>query len=269
MESSAPPPSEDVAIRLVGLRKRYLSREVLSGIDLEVSSGTVFGYIGPNGAGKTTTVKILAGLILDFEGSASVTGIDLREDAREIKRRIGFVPENAPLYEGLTAYELLELIGRLRELEEQLLERRAYSLLEAFGLASQAHARLGSFSKGMRQKVLLASSLLHDPDVLFLDEPLSGLDVESTIFVKELIRALAQAGKTIFYCSHMMDIVERVCDRIVILNGGVIVADGSFDELAHGERDRSLEEVFSELTGQHEPEDRVAQLIESLQDDSS
>lgn len=268
VETRVPP--FDVTIEVRGLEKSYLKKPVLRGIDLDIHRGTVFGYLGPNGAGKTTTVKILAGLQPEFEGQISVAGYDVRKHPREVKRRVGFVPEAAALYDGLTAVEFLDLIGKLREMEAPQLQRRIEALLEAFELTKRAHSRLGSYSKGMRQKVLLAAALLHDPEIVFLDEPLSGLDVASTTFVKELIRALADAGKTVFYCSHMMDIVERVCDRIVILHEGKIVADGSFEELARKtedgslETDVSLEKVFSELTGQEGPHGRVRKLLRAL-----
>ena len=163
--------------------------------------------------------------------------------------------------------EFLFLLGRLREMPDALIQRRAEALLEGFGLANERFSRLGTFSKGMRQKVLLSSALLHDPDVLFLDEPLSGLDVESTVLVKELLAALATAKKTVFYCSHVMDVVERVCDRILILDGGRIVADGSFAELAGPDRDTSLEDVFGRLTGQGDPTSRIEMIIQALGDD--
>ncbi|MEQ8768424.1 MAG: ABC transporter ATP-binding protein [Planctomycetota bacterium] len=263
------PAQSDLAIRISGLKKRFHEKRVLQGLDLEIPRGMVFGYIGPNGAGKTTTVKILAGLDRQFDGEVEVAGFDVRSDPREVKRRIGFVAESAALYEGLTAWEFLELIGRMRSLSDRVIAHRAGELLKLFDLGSRAHTRLGSFSKGMRQKVLLSAALLDDPEILFLDEPLSGLDVASTILVKDLIRSLANAGKTIFYCSHMMDVVERVCDRIVILNDGVVAADGSFEELAHGERDRSLEQVFSSLTGQRSQASEIEHLLQAFDPDQA
>lgn len=252
---------ETPAIVCRGLVKSYPGHEVLRGIDFEIPRGTVFGYIGPNGAGKTTTVRILAGIDDDYEGEVYVAGLNVGLVPREVKARIGLVPESAHLYEGLTIYEHLQLIGRLHAMDEAAIETRAFDLLEIFELQSRAHNRLATCSKGMKQKVMFCSALLPDPEVLFLDEPLSGLDVESTIFVKGLIRAWADSGRTVMYCSHMMDVVERVCDRIVILDDGGIVADGSFAELAARSDEASLEGLFREVTGSESPEGRIEALL--------
>jgi ABC-2 type transport system ATP-binding protein len=252
------------AIELRDLGKSFSGTRVLNGLTLAVPRGQVLGYIGPNGAGKSTTVKILVGMLGGFTGEARVAGIDVRADPIALKRRIGYVPENAILYESLTAHETLELVGRLHELPDAETERRIPEVLSAFDLETRMASRLGSFSKGMRQKVLLAAALMHDPDVLFLDEPLSGLDVGSTILVKALIRALAARGKTVFYCSHVMDVVERVCDRIVILDRGTIVADGSFEELSRNREGGSLERIFAELTRSGGEDEKVARLLEAM-----
>ncbi|MHC5209646.1 MAG: ABC transporter ATP-binding protein [Planctomycetota bacterium] len=254
------------SILVRGLGKSFHGKAVLRGIDLEVQRGQVLGYIGANGAGKTTTVRILTGLLGDFEGTAEVAGHDVRHAPLEVKARIGYVPENAALYDALSVREFLLLVGRLHGLPDAVSLRRMEELLAAFGLAERIGSRLGSLSKGMRQKVLICSALLHDPQVIFLDEPLSGLDVASTILVKTLIRALADRGRTVFYCSHMMDVVERVCDRIVILSEGHIVADGTFEELSAARSGGSLESIFAELTGAG-GEDALAQRIVSAIDD--
>ncbi len=255
-------------MRISGLRHRYTSKEVLGGIDLELGAGLVFGYIGPNGAGKSTTVKILTGLLGGFSGEVEVCGFDVRRDPLAVKARIGYVPENAILYEQLTVEEFLELVGRLHQLPDELRRQRAEEILEGFELASRLGSRIGALSKGMRQKLLITSALLHDPRVLFLDEPLTGLDVESARLVKDLIRGLADRGRAIFYCSHNMDVVERVCDRIAIISDGRIVADGSYDELSEAGKRGTLEKVFSVLTrgddGARDTEARVARIIGAL-----
>jgi ABC-2 type transport system ATP-binding protein len=178
-----------------------------------------------------------------------VAGHDVRAAPLEVKARIGYVPENAALYDALSVREFLLLVGRLHSLPDAVTLARTTELLAAFDLSARPGSRLGSLSKGMRQKVLICSALLHDPQVIFLDEPLSGLDVASTILVKTLIRTLADRGRTVFYCSHMMDVVERVCDRIVILSEGRVVADGTFEELSAARSGGSLESIFAELTG--------------------
>ncbi len=254
----------DAAIELRGLVKSYGSQRVLAGIDLDVAPGTVLGYIGPNGAGKSTTVKILCGLLPDFEGQVRVLGLDPRTQSLELKRRIGYVPENAALFEQLTVAEHLLLVGRLHGLDDELLKRRALLFLEQFELAERLATRIGTLSKGMRQKVLLTSALLHDPELVVLDEPLSGLDVNATILVKELIRALAGSGKTVFYCSHVMDVVERVCDRIAIVDGGRLVALGTFEELQRAQGGGSLEKIFAALTSEGGQAEKAHALIAAL-----
>ncbi|GAB3945380.1 ABC transporter ATP-binding protein [Spirosoma harenae] len=235
-------------IELQNLHKSYGSIPVLKGINLSVSAGQVVGYIGQNGAGKSTTIKILIGMLPDYAGEATVLGMDVKTAALEIKRRIGYVPENAALYDTLTPMEYLQFIGQLYELDTHTIERKALELLRLFQLSDHVDARMTTFSKGMRQKVLLISGLLHNPDVIFLDEPLSGLDANAVVLVKEIIRQLANSGKTIFYSSHLMDVVEKISDRIIIINQGQVIADGSFAELQH-QRPESLEQLFSQLTG--------------------
>lgn len=236
------------AISIKNLHKHYGSKHVLQGIDLEVYPGQVLGYIGPNGAGKSTTVKVLCGLISDYSGDVRVRGIDVRENPVEAKRLIGYVPELAELYDVLTPSEFLHFMGNLYGLDEQVCEDRIVRMMGAFGLQANIHQRMDTFSKGMKQKVLLTSGLIHNPDIIIFDEPLSGLDANSVIIVKDLIGKLAKEGKTIFYCSHMMDIVEKVSDRIILIDQGRVVADGSFEELKQQQGNQSLEQIFARLT---------------------
>lgn len=259
-----PPDAPAPLVRIAGLRHRYTKEEVLAGIDLELGPGLVFGYIGPNGAGKSTTVKILTGLLGGFSGEASVCGHDVRRDPLAVKSRIGYVPENAVLYEQLTVEEFLELVGRLHRIAPEVRSPRIEGILEGFELDGRLGSRIASLSKGMRQKVLLTAALLHDPPLLFLDEPLTGLDVDAARLVKELIRGLADRGRTIFYCSHNMDVVERVCDRIAIIAGGRIVADGTFDELSRAGERGTLENVFAEITRGEEAARDVGRRVETI-----
>jgi ABC-2 type transport system ATP-binding protein len=253
-----------LAIEARGLRKRFGNNAVLDGIDVAVEPGRILGYIGPNGAGKSTTVKILTGLLGAFEGEVRVLGFDPRKEPMEIKRRIGYVPENAILYEQLTIAEYLLFIGRLHDLDDHLIRERADAFLFAFDLSARLNSRISTLSKGMRQKVLLTSALLHSPELLFVDEPLSGLDVQSTILIKEFLRGFAQRGRTVFYCSHVMDVVERICDHIVILDHGRIVAQGSFEELARAGRGSSLEAIFAALTSEGGQKERAQRLLDAL-----
>ncbi len=235
-------------ISIKNLKKSYGTKEVLKGIDLEVYPGQILGYIGPNGAGKSTTVKILIGLISDYSGEVTIMGQKLQDNVIGIKKLIGYVPENAELYEVLTPMEYLGFAGSLYEMDSEQVKERSFKLLEAFGLKDNANQRMDTFSKGMRQKVLLISGIMHNPQIIILDEPLSGLDANAVIMVKEMISLLAKEGKTIFYCSHMMDVVEKVSDRILLINNGTIVANGTFNELKENHGD-TLEKVFSKLTG--------------------
>ena len=242
--------SDQPIITIRNLWMNYGDKPVLQGVDLNVEPGQVLGYIGPNGAGKTTTVKILIGMLTGFSGQVSVCGYDVAAQPLKVKSRIGYVPESAALYETLTPREYLRFIGRLYGLADAEIERRAGEMLELFGLAAEANQRISSFSKGMRQKVLITAGMIHNPEVLFLDEPLSGLDANAVVTVKEIIARLAARGKTIFYCSHVMDVVERVCDRIVVISGGRIIADGPFEQLQAESAGSSLEHIFTQLTGQ-------------------
>lgn len=235
-------------ISISHLFKNYGAKPVLKDINLEVHPGQVIGYIGPNGAGKSTTVKILCGLLTDFEGEVRIKGLDLKKQTVEVKKIIGYVPEQAELYDVLTPREYLGFIGSLYNLEEHICTERISRFMHAFGLSEHLDQRMDSFSKGMRQKVLIASGLLHNPDIIILDEPLSGLDANSVIVIKNLISKLAKEGKTIFYCSHMMDVVEKVSDRIVLIDEGRVIADGSFEQLRSQQGDASLEQIFASLT---------------------
>jgi ABC-2 type transport system ATP-binding protein len=255
----------DPIIRINHLFKNYGHHPVLKDINLEIFPGQVIGYIGPNGAGKSTTVKILCGLLTDYEGSVTIRGREVKEFPQEIKRMIGYVPELAEMYDVLTPREYLQFCGDLYDMEEDVRDERISRLMEAFGLYHNIDERMDTFSKGMRQKVLLASGLLHNPDIIILDEPLSGLDANSVILVKELISRFAQEGKTIFYCSHMMDVVEKVSHRIVLIDEGRIVANGSFAELQASGEHHSLEQIFARLTGKESFSHAADQVIKALE----
>ncbi len=235
-------------IKISNLTKSYNNQVVLKGITLNVYPGQIIGYIGPNGAGKSTTVRILSGIDADFQGTVEVDGLDVKKQALEVKRIIGYVPENAELYEVLTPGEFLNFVGRLYDLPEERLNRRIQEMMTFFNMSAHVDQRMETFSKGMRQKVLLISGLLHDPRILFLDEPLAGLDANSVILVKEMLARMAAAGKTIFYSSHMMDVVEKISDRIILIHQGNIVVDGDFESLKKESSD-SLEKIFAQLTG--------------------
>lgn len=236
-------------IQIENLCKYYSKKQVLFNISLNIQPGQVIGYIGPNGAGKSTTVRILAGLDENYTGTVKIKGIDVKENPLAVKRIIGYIPELAELYDVLTPMEFLLLVGRLHDMEDEQIEERATRMLDFLGLKEHLHERMDTFSKGMRQKVLLVSGLLHNPEIIFMDEPLSGLDANAVILVKEIILRLVEQGKTVIYCSHNMDTVEKISDRIVLIADGKVVADGNFQELKRNEGD-TLEKLFSQLTGQ-------------------
>jgi ABC-2 type transport system ATP-binding protein len=239
-------------ISISNLKKQFTGAYVLQGIDLSFEKGEVIGYIGPNGAGKSTTIKILTGIIPDFEGEVNILGMDIRKQALEIKQSVGYIPEQAAIYEVLTPLEYLTFIGRLYRLEQSVIDKKSWELLRLFSLADKADMRMNGFSKGMKQKVLLISGLMHNPEIIFLDEPLSGLDANAVILVKEILSQLKQSGKTIFYSSHIMDVVEKISDRIIIIDKGAVIADGTFTALKEKAQSGSLESIFTSLTGSHE-----------------
>lgn len=241
--------NKETILNIKDLKMSFGSKEVLKGINLEVNKGEIIGYIGPNGAGKSTTVKIILGLLKGYEGSIEIFGEKISENDTEYKKRIGYVPEVADLYDVLTAKEYLTFVGELYDLDYKETLSRANRLMDILGIGNMINTRLSSYSKGMKQKISIISSLLHNPDILFLDEPLSGLDANSVMIIKEVLSKLASEGKTIFYSSHIMDVVEKISSRIVLLNKGTIVADGTFEELKESSRENSLENIFNDLTG--------------------
>lgn len=222
---------------------------VLKGIDLEIYPGQIIGYIGPNGAGKSTTVKIMLGMIQNYEGEVKIFGKDIREDVISYKQKIGYVPEVAVIYDSLSGYEYLSFIGELYNLPEEVVKFKAEKLFELMGIKDAFYNRISSYSKGMKQKLMIISSLIHDPDILFFDEPISGLDANSVMVFKALLKMLANQGKTIFYSSHIMEVVEKISDRIIILNEGKIVADGNFEELKKERSEGTLQSIFNQITG--------------------
>ncbi len=246
-------------IEATELVKHYGAVQALRGVSFRVEPGEILGYLGPNGAGKSTTVKLLTGLQRPTSGTARIGGHDVVAQPLQAKRLIGLVPESGALFEALTPVEYLRFLGQLYELEPQACERRLHQLLERLALERAAwDRRMTSFSKGMKQRVVIAAALLHEPDVFHFDEPLNGLDVEATVRVKGLIAEAAAQGRTILYCSHLLDVVERVCSRIVILAAGQIRVDGSLAEILSLHPGRTLEAIFQRLTGTSAERSEVA-----------
>lgn len=251
-------------VEFAGVVFCYDRAEVLHGISFRLNRGEVVGLLGPNGAGKSTTIKIICGLLAATRGEVAVCGAAMPERSVEVKQRIGYVPESAELFDSLTGQEFLELAGRLHEVGEETLQNRIRDLLETFQLTSDRQSRLDKYSKGMRQKILIAAALLHNPDLILLDEPLSGLDVNAAILIKDLIAALAAEGKTILYSSHVLDVVEKVCDRALIVHHGNLIADSTPDELKATTGAATLEEVFRRLTSSAEVDPGVSRIVAAL-----
>jgi ABC-2 type transport system ATP-binding protein len=246
------------------LSRSYDAKQALIDLDLRVEPGEILGFLGPNGAGKSTTVRILTGLIRPTSGRALVAGYDVIEQPLEVKKRIGYVPEAGTLYDALTASEYLELIACLHHMDAGTASTRRAELLDLFGLGEVQDQRMTEFSKGMRQKVVIAAALLHRPEVLFLDEPLDGLDANAAAVVKELLKKLADQGRTILFCSHILEVVERVCTRIVVINEGRKVAAGTAETLRRDAGAETLEAAFSHLTGVRDVGQVASDLLSAL-----
>ncbi len=228
-------------------------------LDLEVHEGETFGLLGPNGAGKTTTVRLLNCIVKPTSGTAIVNGHDILKEETEVKRVTGLLAESPGLYEKLSAYEFLELMGALYDVPGDILPERIDDLLKLFGLYNRRDYLLEGYSRGMKQKVLISAALIHDPPILFFDEPTSMLDPRAALMVKDLIKGLAdRAGKTIFICSHILPIVEEMCDRIGIINQGKLIALGTVDEIIAQTEKKTLEEAFIAITGGVEERELLA-----------
>jgi ABC-2 type transport system ATP-binding protein len=240
-------------LEVQNLVKRYKKIPAVDSVSFTIKPGEILGYLGPNGAGKSTTVKILIGLLEPTSGEIYFNGQNVRQNWHEFLRRVGYVPEEPHLYPQLAGREYLQLVGRLRGLKRQVLEPRIDELFRLFGLWEDRYSPLSSYSKGMRQKVLLSASLLHNPEVLILDEPFSGLDVNTAVMLRTLVAALAREGKIILYSSHVLEVVEKICTSVIILRKGKVVAHDAVERLRDLMNESSLEGVFAQLTEQEDP----------------
>jgi len=248
-------------LELKGITKKYNNIAVVKAVSFCAKPGEILGCLGPNGAGKTTTVKMLAGLLEPTAGKIFLNGKEMDSDIIGYKRKIGYIPEQSEIYPHLSGREYLQLTGRLRQMQEQVLEKKIDGLMELLGLSIDMHLPISNYSKGMRQKILIAAALLHDPDILLLDEPLSGLDVSTTLVFKDIVTQLAKMGKIIIYSSHILEVVERICNRVVIIDKGKIVADDSVRQLSTLMKLPSLESIFKELVQQEDTEETAAKII--------
>ncbi|MGB7219845.1 MAG: ABC transporter ATP-binding protein [Vicinamibacterales bacterium] len=234
------------------LTKRYQALLAVDNVSFTIGPGEILGYLGPNGSGKSTTINMVVGLLELSSGSLSLFGERLSVDPEAYKRRIGYVPEEPHLYTYLTAPEYLRLVGRLRSLRGSDLEEKIERMLRLFGLWDSRYASMSAFSKGMRQRVLLSAALLHNPQLLVLDEPFSGLDVSAGLLFRTLLRLFVRDGRMVLFSSHRLDVVEQLCSRVVILHGGRVVAEDSVKQLRESQASNSLEEVFARVTRQED-----------------
>ena len=246
------------------LTKNYSGTAAVKDVSFTVRPGQVLAYLGPNGSGKSTTVKMLTGLVEPTRGEILYRGQSIRNCLVEYKRAVGYVPEEANLYGHLTGWEYLELVGLLRDLEAKLLNRRIERFLTLFSLYPHRQTVVSSYSKGMRQRLLLSAALLHDPQILIFDEPEAGLDVTTALVLRNLISALSAEGKVILYCSHVLEVVEKVCTHVLLLHRGNVVAYESIEAVRKLASKPSLEHVFSELTDQTDTEVAASGLVEAM-----
>jgi ABC-2 type transport system ATP-binding protein len=244
------------------LVKRYGDKIAVNDISFEVHAGEIFGFLGPNGAGKTTTIKIIVGLLQPTSGSVRVAGYDVQRQPMQAKAASGYVPDTPNLYAKLTGRELLSFVGDLYSLDRKLVAHRIDDLLHMFDLTSAANDTIDSYSHGMQQKTALAAALMHDPKVLVLDEPTVGLDPKSARLIKDILRQMAERGTAVFLSTHILEIAERMCDRIGIINRGELIAVGTMSELRASDKsgEASLEDIFLSLTGGSE-EAEIAEIL--------
>lgn len=253
-------------ISLRGVKKRYGKFTAVKGIDLDVHRGEIFGFLGPNGAGKTTTIRMVAGVLQPSEGRVLVGGDDLEKNPESAKARIGYIPDRPYLYEKLSGGEFLRFVAGLWGKEGEAVETRADRLLELFQLSQWKDELIESYSHGMRQKILISSALIHQPEVIVVDEPLVGLDPRAARMLKDLFKTFVKNGGTVFLSTHTLEVAEALCDRIAIINKGEIMALGTMDELRSQSHTGGahLEEIFLKVTGDEAMADVVASLREAI-----
>lgn len=239
-------------IRIQNLSKSYNKGQVkaVDNLSLHVKPGEIFGFLGPNGAGKTTTIKMIVGLLNPDEGDISIKGFDIKRQPIEVKKNLGYVPDNPDVYDRLTGIEYLNFMADVYQVPAEVRKKRIAYFLEMFGLSDAGSDLIKSYSHGMRQKIVLTGALIHDPALWILDEPMVGLDPKSAHLLKEQMRMHCDKGNTVFFSTHVLEVAERLCDRIGIIHKGKLVAIGTMEELRRGDGAESLENIFLELTEQ-------------------
>lgn len=249
-----------LAITVTNLSKRYGSFHAVKNIQLEINKGELFCFLGPNGAGKTTTIKMMTGLLEPSFGEIKIAGTDIWKNPLEAKKKMAYIPDHPILYPKLSGREFLRFIGSVYQIEQQIFEERMEKYLSLFQLTDRADELIESYSHGMKQKINLCGAFIHQPDVLFLDEPTVGLDPKGAKTLKNLLQSLCKQGMTVFMSTHILEIAEQMCDRVGIIKNGEIIAIGTMEELKDGKTQASLEDLFLELTGDTD----TIQLIQEL-----
>jgi len=251
-------------LELKGITKKFSAFPVVNHVSFTAKPGEVLGYLGPNGAGKTTTIRMLAGLLEPTDGDILFEGRNIKKDLFAYKKRLGYVPEQSEIYPHLSGYDYLEMVGRLRDIPEGLLHEKIAEFLRLFELKTEMDGAIGSYSKGMKQKILISAALLHNPDILLLDEPLSGLDVTTSLVIRDLVLRLAAENKIVLYSSHVLEVTEKICNKVIIIHKGDIVADDSVENLRHLMHLPSLVEIFSQLVVQEDTEAVARDLVDVM-----
>lgn len=251
-------------ITITELSKNFGSLKAVDRLSFQVNGGEVFGLLGPNGAGKSTTVKMMVGMLSPSEGEIEINGQSVKSDINRIKADLGYVPENCALYENLTGREHLEMVCNLHHFPLEKIEPQATKLIELFELKDSADKRIAGYSKGMKQRLLLAGAIIHNPSVLILDEPLSGLDANAQSLIRELISEFARSGKTVIFCSHTLEVVERLCDRLIIIDHGKKLTEGTPAEILAQVGVATLGEAFNQLTGATDIDSQAKGILKAL-----
>jgi len=251
-------------LELRGVTKKFSAFPVVNHVNFTVRPGEVLGYLGPNGAGKTTTIRMLAGLLEPTDGEIFFDGKNIKKDLYEYKKRLGYVPEQSEIYPHLSGFDYLLMVGRLRGIPERVLQDKIYEFLRLFDLKIDMDVAIGAYSKGMRQKILLSAALLHNPDILLLDEPLSGLDVTTAMVIRDLVKRLAAEKKLLIYSSHVLEVTEKICSNIIIIHKGNIVANDSVENLRNLMQLPSLVDIFNQLVVEEDTEAVARDIIEVM-----
>ena len=252
-------------LEVKNVTKRYRAIPAVQNVSFTLAEGEILGYLGPNGSGKSTTVKMVIGMIQPTKGKVFFAGRNIHDDLAAYRAHLGYVPEEAHVYTHLSGLEYLQLVGRLRGMTEKLIEHKARTLLQLLSLEAAQYSALSDYSKGMKQRVLIAAALMQQPKLIAFDEPLSGLDAVSARLFKDLLVLLAQQGKAILYISHVLEVVERVCDRVIVLARGRVLADAAPRDLTTLMQLPTLESVFAQLVRQTDTEQVARQMVDIMQ----